>query len=71
MELSLDRLTKHYGSKIAVDQVSATLEPGYMVFGSEWCRKDNTDANDVCYFGIDFWGGAFRWERCDFYGRRL
>lgn len=28
MELLLDRLTKHYGSKIAVDQVSAVLEPG-------------------------------------------
>jgi hypothetical protein len=28
MELSLDRLTKHYGSKIAVDCVSADLKPG-------------------------------------------
>ena len=28
MELSLDRLTKHYGNKIAVDCVSATLRPG-------------------------------------------
>ncbi len=33
MELSLDRLTKQYGRKIAVDCVSATLKPGeYMVF---------------------------------------
>jgi len=28
MELSVDRLTKHYGSKIAVDCVSAALKPG-------------------------------------------
>lgn len=28
MELSLDRLTKHYGNKIAVDCVSAALGPG-------------------------------------------
>ena len=28
MELSLDRLTKQYGRKIAVDCVSATLKPG-------------------------------------------
>ena len=28
MELLLDRLTKHYGNKIAVDCVSATLKPG-------------------------------------------
>ena len=28
MELSIDRLTKHYGSKIAVDCVSATLKQG-------------------------------------------
>ncbi len=32
MELSLDRLTKQYGRKIAVDCVSATLKPEYMVF---------------------------------------
>ena len=28
MDLSFDRLTKHYGGKIAVDRVSATLTPG-------------------------------------------
>ncbi|MBO7675393.1 MAG: ABC transporter ATP-binding protein [Atopobiaceae bacterium] len=28
MELKLDRLTKQFGAKIAVDRVSATLEPG-------------------------------------------
>lgn len=40
MELSLDRLTKHYGSKIAVDHVSATLEPGvYGLLGANGAGK--------------------------------
>ncbi len=40
MELSLDRLTKHYGSKIAVDQVSATLKPGvYGLLGANGAGK--------------------------------
>lgn len=40
MELSLDRLTKHYGNKIAVDQVSATLEPGvYGLLGANGAGK--------------------------------
>lgn len=40
MELSLDRLTKHYGSKIAVDQVSAVLEPGvYGLLGANGAGK--------------------------------
>ena len=40
MELSLDRLTKHYGSKIAVDQISATLEPGvYGLLGANGAGK--------------------------------
>lgn len=40
MELSLDRLTKHYGSKIAVDQVSATLAPGvYGLLGANGAGK--------------------------------
>ena len=41
MELSLDRLTKHYGNKIAVDCVSATLRPG--VYG---CLLYTSDAAD-------------------------
>ena len=37
MELLLDRLTKHYGNKIAVDCVSATLKPGvYGLLGSRY-----------------------------------
>lgn len=40
MELSLDRLTKHYGSKIAVDRVSAVLEPGvYGLLGANGAGK--------------------------------
>ena len=40
MELSFDRLTKHYGSKIAVDRVSATLTPGvYGLLGANGAGK--------------------------------
>lgn len=40
MELSLDRLTKLYGSKIAVDCVSAILEPGvYGLLGANGAGK--------------------------------
>ena len=40
MELSVDRLTKHYGNKIAVDQVSATLKPGvYGLLGANGAGK--------------------------------
>ncbi len=40
MELSLDRLTKQYGSKIAVDCVSATLKPGvYGLLGANGAGK--------------------------------
>lgn len=40
MELSVDRLTKHYGSKIAVDQVSAILKPGvYGLLGANGAGK--------------------------------
>lgn len=40
MELSFDRLTKHYGSRIAVDRVSAVLEPGvYGLLGANGAGK--------------------------------
>ena len=40
MELTIDRLTKHYGSKIAVDRVSATLTPGvYGLLGANGAGK--------------------------------
>lgn len=40
MELSLDRLTKHYGNKIAVDCVSATLKSGvYGLLGANGAGK--------------------------------
>ncbi len=40
MDLSFDRLTKHYGGKIAVDRVSATLTPGvYGLLGANGAGK--------------------------------
>lgn len=40
MELSIDRLTKHYGKKIAVDCVSATLKTGvYGLLGANGAGK--------------------------------
>lgn len=40
MELSLDRLTKHYGMKIAVDCVSAAFQPGvYGLLGANGAGK--------------------------------
>lgn len=40
MELLIDRLTKHYGSKIAVDCVSAELKPGvYGLLGANGAGK--------------------------------
>ena len=40
MELSFDRLTKHYGSRIAVDCVSAVLKPGvYGLLGANGAGK--------------------------------
>ena len=40
MELSLDRLTKHYGRKIVVDCVSAVLKPGvYGLLGANGAGK--------------------------------
>ena len=40
MELSLDRLTKHYGNKIAVDYVSTILKPGvYGLLGANGAGK--------------------------------
>ncbi|MDE7183341.1 MAG: ABC transporter ATP-binding protein, partial [Lachnospiraceae bacterium] len=40
MELSVDRLSKHYGSKIAVDCVSASFKPGvYGLLGANGAGK--------------------------------
>ena len=40
MELSLDRLSKQYDSKIAVDSISATLTPGvYGLLGANGAGK--------------------------------
>ncbi len=40
MELTLDRVTKHYGSKIACDRISLTLHPGvYGLLGANGAGK--------------------------------
>ena len=62
MELSFDRLTKHYGGKIAVDRVSATLTPGvYGLLGANGAGK-TTLMRMLCAIleptsGEVFWGG--------------
>ncbi len=49
MELLLDRLTKQYGSKIAVDCVSATLKPGGIwSFGEQMVLKKTTLMRMLC-----------------------
>lgn len=63
MELSVDRLTKHYGSKIAVDCVSVALKPGiYGLLGENGAGKTTLmrmiagimkpDAGEILYDGI-------------------
>ena len=40
MQLTLDRLTKQYGSKIALDRIDATFEPGiYGLLGANGAGK--------------------------------
>ena len=48
MELQLQHLCKHYGTKHAVNDVSTTLTPG--VYGLLWrerCGQDNFNAYDL------------------------
>ena len=48
MELILDRLTKQYHNKIAVDRISLKLEKGvHRIIRSEWGRKNNAYENDL------------------------
>ena len=62
MELSFDRLTKHYGRKIAVDRVSAAFTPGvYGLLGANGAGK-TTLMRMLCAIleptsGEVFWGG--------------
>ena len=71
MELAIDRLTKQYKNKIAVDRVSIKLKPGvYGLLGANgagktrkdrcvggplWSRKNNTYENDMWYSKSNFW----------------
>lgn len=73
MELLLDRLTREFGSKIAVDRVSATLSPGvYGLLGANGAGKTTLmrmvcgvlrpTSGEVCYDGasIERMGDAYR-----------
>ena len=83
MELSLDRLTKQYGRKIAVDCVSATLKPGvYGLLGSNGAGKTTLtklvngllrprSGDAMCCFGVNLRGGIAGWKRSNFDGGRL
>lgn len=47
MILESREVTKKYGSKTAVNQVSLQLEPGlvYAMLGPQWKRQDHLDEN--------------------------
>ena len=47
MILESREVTKKYGSKTAVNQVSLQLEPGlvYAMLGPKWKRQDHLDEN--------------------------
>lgn len=64
MELTIDRLTKQFGSKIAVDRVSARLEPGvYGLLGANGAGKTTLmrmvcdvlrpTSGEICFDGRD------------------
>ncbi len=73
MELTLDRLTREFGPKIAVDRVSATLAPGvYGLLGANGAGKTTLmrmvcgvlrpTSGEVCYDGVPIsrMGDAYR-----------
>ena len=48
MELRVDRLTKQYGSKIAVDRMDFTMKAGvYGLLGANGGGEDHADAHDL------------------------
>lgn len=57
MQLILDRLTKQYGSKIALDRIDATFEPGiYGLLGANGAGQNNHDEVDLRYIEANFGG---------------
>ena len=72
MELSLDRLTKQYGRKIAVDCVSATLKPGvYGLLGANGAGKTTLMRMLCAVLESTLRGGTAGWKRSNFDGGRL
>ena len=56
MELAIDRLTKQYKNKIAVDRVSIKLKTRSLwITWCKWSRKNNTYENDMWYSKSNFW----------------
>ena len=47
MKLAVDRITKQYKNKIAVDRISFSLSEGVTgAFGRKRCRKDDAPSHD-------------------------
>ena len=59
MELQLDRVTKQYGTKLAVDRMNLSMKAG--VYGLPVMR----------YFESDIRGNPVRWTEHSRYGRRI
>ena len=55
MELAIDRLTKQYQNKIAVDRISLRLNTG--IYGLLGCdvQENNSYENDLRYFETHKW----------------
>ena len=72
MELSLDRLTKQYGRKIAVDCVSATLKPGvYGLLGANGAGKTTLMRMLCAVLESTSGGGIAGWKRSNFDGGQI
>lgn len=75
MELNIDRITKQYGSKIAVDRISLTLKPGVTgllgangagkttAFWARWCAGVSFAAGLTLAFSV-----VYIQAYCVFYG---
>ena len=65
MELYIDRLSKHYKSKIAVDRISLTLGKGvHGTAGCQWSRKNDSHAHGLWHPASGQRHSNFRKGRC-------